>query len=113
MPQPSTPPQAYLTLLRAARLAFAGDTKTLSAARARIRREFRHTPSTQREREAGLQKALDAAKILRENVVQGEFRADRGVFRLRMHDEIERGDNGSVRLPRGVGGSAGGGCCRK
>jgi len=66
---PTTPPQAYLTLLRAARLAFANDTRTLTAARARIRHEFRHTPAAGRDE--GVRKALEAAKILRENVVQG------------------------------------------
>jgi len=80
----TTPPQAYLALLRAARLAFANDTRTLTAARARIRHEFRHTPATGRDE--GVRKALDAAKILRENVVQGvmeekEEGGEEGVFR--------------------------------
>jgi len=74
----TTPPQAYLALLRAARLAFANDTRTLTAARARIRHEFRHTPATGRDE--GVRKALDAAKILRENVVQGVMEKKEGGF---------------------------------
>ncbi|PUU78444.1 hypothetical protein B9Z19DRAFT_983212 [Tuber borchii] len=99
-----TPPQAYLTLLRAARLAFGNDTKTLTAAQARIRHEFRHTPAERRDE--GVRKALEAAKILRENVVQGVMEeGQEGVFRLNIHDEIERGDNERDKF--------GGGKCRE
>ncbi|CUS08573.1 unnamed protein product [Tuber aestivum] len=98
-----TPRQAYLTLLRAARLAFANDARTLTAARTKIRREFRHTPAAGRDE--GVRLALETATILRRNVVQGVMEGgsggESGVFRLRIHDETERGDNGSVKVGEG------------
>ncbi|KAG0639664.1 hypothetical protein HOY80DRAFT_1009433 [Tuber brumale] len=103
-----TPRQAYLTLLRAARLAFANDTQTLCAARAQIRREFRNMPAAQRDE--GMRLALEAAEILKRNVVQGVMEEGEGVFRLRIHDEIEKGDNASVKFG---GGLEGGKCCSR
>ncbi|KAG0130354.1 hypothetical protein HOY82DRAFT_379924 [Tuber indicum] len=103
-----TPQQAYLTLLRAARLAFANDTQALTAARAKIRQKFRHTPAAQRDQ--GVRLALEAAEILRRNVVQGVMKEGEGIFRLRIHDEIEKGDNASVKFG---GGREGGKCCSR
>jgi complex III assembly factor LYRM7 len=54
--------------------------------------------------------ALEAAEILRRNVVQGVMKEGEGIFRLRIHDEIEKGDNASVKFG---GGRDGGKCCSR
>ncbi|KAI0190839.1 hypothetical protein F4808DRAFT_444243 [Astrocystis sublimbata] len=107
----STALPAYRNLLRAARLAFQGDNTMLTAARSSIREGFRANaslaPSSPEYPEA-VKHAEEVATILRQNVVQGKKSGDR--YKLRIHEETERGDNDTVKLA-GSGTSLGGGKC--
>ncbi|KAF0330547.1 mitochondrial zinc maintenance protein 1 mitochondrial [Colletotrichum asianum] len=100
---------AYRHLWRAARIAFKGDDRVLTAARQQIRQGFRDqaslAPSDPSLRQA-VEKAEDIAKILRQNIVQGKQDEAR-VYKLRIHEDIERGDNDSVKA---AGGSQAGKC---
>ncbi|TRX96411.1 hypothetical protein FHL15_002683 [Xylaria flabelliformis] len=76
----STALPAYRNLLRAARLAFQGDSTMLTAARSSIREGFRVNaalePSSP-EFPAAVKHAEEVATILRQNVVQGKKDGDR------------------------------------
>lgn len=103
---------AYRGLLRAAQIAFEGDLRTLSAAKQQIRQSFQANsglspsdPNTQ----PAIQHAVDVAKFLKENVVQGKRQED-DKFVLRIHEHTERGDNDSIKTA-GSGTLGGGGCC--
>ncbi|CAM1501552.1 Fc.00g035360.m01.CDS01 [Cosmosporella sp. VM-42] len=103
---------AYRNLMRAARIAFQGDAPILSAAQAQIRNEFRQNALLNPSDEsvsAGIQHAEAVAKVLRENVVQGQkTQADEESYKLRIHEYTERGDNESIKTAST--GSVGGGC---
>jgi len=94
---------AYRHLLRSTRLAFAGDAPLLKAARSEAHNAFRKNEALQSgELESAVKHAEEVAKILRENVVQGkkiEGQDDR--YRLRIHEQTERGDNDTVKMPNG------------
>ncbi|OTA99000.1 hypothetical protein M426DRAFT_96684 [Hypoxylon sp. CI-4A] len=93
---------AYRGLLRAARLAFQGDERVFNAARASIRDGFRANASldpTSPEVPGAIKHAEEVAAILRQNIVQGQ--KDGEVYRLRIHEDTERGDNDTVKLPNG------------
>ncbi|KAF9775693.1 Mitochondrial zinc maintenance protein 1, mitochondrial [Fusarium sp. DS 682] len=115
--------------MRAARIAFQGDAPILSAAQLQIRNEFRQKASIDAsDAPAAIQHAEEVAKVLRQNVVQGQ-RVEEGkdtfsklepVYRgrgqeliesteLRIHDDIERGDNESIKTAGK--GTVQGGCC--
>ncbi|KAI0190406.1 hypothetical protein EV127DRAFT_90926 [Xylaria flabelliformis] len=104
----STALPAYRNLLRAARLAFQGDITMLNAARSSIREGFRANaalePSSP-EFPAAVKHAEEVATILRQNVVQGKKDGDR--YKLRIHEETERGDNDTIK----IAGNGGGKCC--
>lgn len=71
--------QAYRHLLRATRIAFAGDERVLSAARDQIRSGFRDKASLAPSDPAvapALQHAQQVAEFLRSNLVQGRKEAD-------------------------------------
>lgn len=71
--------QAYRHLLRATRIAFQGDERTLSAARQQIRASFREKAALSASDPAvapAVQHAQDVAEFLRSNVVQGKREAD-------------------------------------
>ncbi|KAF8453610.1 hypothetical protein BGX38DRAFT_1268416 [Terfezia claveryi] len=118
---------AYRNLLRAIRIAFQGDPPLLNAARAQSRSAFlssRTLVADSPEAREAITHARDVAKVLRENVVQGQkegatkegqvevYRSWRlrsvgliakesgrqGVG-LRIHPEIERGDNDTIKNP--------------
>ncbi|OTB15182.1 hypothetical protein K445DRAFT_318029 [Daldinia sp. EC12] len=94
--------QAYRGLLRAARVAFQGDERVLTAARASIRESFRVNASlepTDPELPGAIKHAEEVAAILRQNVVQGRKDGDR--YKLRIHEDTERGDNDTVKFPNG------------
>ncbi|KAI0850668.1 hypothetical protein F5Y00DRAFT_26859 [Daldinia vernicosa] len=94
--------QAYRGLLRAARVAFQGDERVLTAARASIRESFRvnaSLESTDPELPGAIKHAEEVAAILRQNIVQG--RKDGEIYKLRIHEDTERGDNDTVKLPNG------------
>ncbi|KAF5245900.1 hypothetical protein FANTH_7135 [Fusarium anthophilum] len=107
---------AYRHLMRAARIAFqvqstAGDAPILTAAQLQIRNEFRQKASVDAaDASAAIKHAEDVAKVLRQNVVQGQ-RTEEGkdTFKLRIHEDIERGDNESIKTAGK--GTVGGGCC--
>ncbi|KAK1596987.1 uncharacterized protein LY79DRAFT_37739 [Colletotrichum navitas] len=91
---------AYRHLWRAARIAFNGDDRVLTAARQQIRQGFRDQASLAPTSPAygqAIQKAEDIAKILRENVVQGK-QDESSTYKLRIHKDTERGDNDSVKI---------------
>lgn len=71
--------QAYRHLLRATRIAFAGDERVLSAARDQIRTGFRDKASLSPSDPAvapALQHAQEVAEFLKANLVQGRKEAD-------------------------------------
>lgn len=107
-----------------------GDAPILSAAQLQIRNEFRQKASIDASTApAAIKHAEDVAKVLRQNVIQGqkteeddntysECELDCGGWskqeltsniELRIHEDIERGDNESIKTAgRGM---AQGGCC--
>ncbi|RDL41488.1 Uncharacterized protein BP5553_01467 [Venustampulla echinocandica] len=94
---------AYRHLLRSARIAFQGDLPLLHAARQEARNGFRKNSNLSPEDPAlapAIAHAEDVAKILMENVVQGEHKGD-NMYKLRMHDRTERGDNDTIKMPNG------------
>ncbi|KAI1658604.1 hypothetical protein F4813DRAFT_388370 [Daldinia decipiens] len=94
--------QAYRGLLRAARAAFQGDERVLTAARASIRESFRvnaSLESTDPELPGAIKHAEEVAAILRQNIVQGK--KDGEIYKLRIHEDTERGDNDTVKFPNG------------
>ncbi|KAL1892764.1 Mitochondrial zinc maintenance protein 1, mitochondrial [Sporothrix stenoceras] len=93
--------QAYRNLFRATRIAFQGDSRVLSAAREQIRTNFREKASLpEAEVQPAIQHAEEVASFLRANVVQGK-REEEGVYRLRIHEETERGDNDTIKIGGG------------
>ncbi|GKT62182.1 mitochondrial zinc maintenance protein [Colletotrichum tofieldiae] len=102
---------AYRHLWRAARLAFKGDDRVLTAAKQQIRQGFKDQASLAPTNPAygqAIQKAEDIARILRENVVQGK-KEESHIYKLRIHEDTERGDNDSVKMA-GSGKATTGGC---
>ncbi|KAK4199834.1 hypothetical protein QBC40DRAFT_281198 [Triangularia verruculosa] len=91
--------QSYRNLLRAARIAFEGDTRMLNGARTAIRRGFRDNstlPASDPSIEPALKKAEEIASFLKANLVQGIKKGD--TYKLRIHDHTERGDNESIKF---------------
>jgi complex III assembly factor LYRM7 len=96
----------------------AGDVRVLDAARQQIRQGFRDKatlPTLDPEVEPSIKHAEEVANFLRTNLVQGEKNGDRYSKRgrlllqtllltsppsseLRIHKDIERGDNDTVKL---------------
>ncbi|EGS23923.1 uncharacterized protein CTHT_0006320 [Thermochaetoides thermophila DSM 1495] len=92
---------AYRHLLRAARIAFDGDTRVLEAARQQIRQGFREKASLPADDPSigpAIQHAEEVAQFLKTNLVQGRKEGD--VYKLRIHEHTERGDNDSVKKPK-------------
>ncbi|GAA5968274.1 hypothetical protein JCM11641_003790 [Rhodosporidiobolus odoratus] len=116
---------AYRALLRAQRLTFKGDDFALKAAHHQTRiifsrfipsasaslSPFKSDPSfgappelkpaegeelTPEKVDEHIDGAVEIAKFLRTNVVQG-VRTDEGNYALRIHEETERGDNDSIK----------------
>ncbi|KAI9745083.1 MAG: Mitochondrial zinc maintenance protein 1, mitochondrial [Claussenomyces sp. TS43310] len=94
---------AYRHLLRSASIAFKGDIPLLHAARDQARIGFQKNASLQLDDPAvatGIEHAESVAAILRQNIVQGKHIGD-DRYKLRIHEETERGDNDTVRMPNG------------
>ncbi|KAI1199830.1 hypothetical protein F5X97DRAFT_322085 [Nemania serpens] len=71
----------------------------LTAARSSIREGFRANAAlepTSPEFPAAVKHAEEVATILRQNVVQGKREGDR--YKLRIHEDTERGDNDTVKF---------------
>ncbi|ORY85612.1 hypothetical protein BCR37DRAFT_391381 [Protomyces lactucae-debilis] len=112
--------QAYRNLIRSAQIAFKGDAPILTAARQEIRKNFDSARSMSPDEQAiKLEHAKEVAKILRTNVVQGKRKADAAAaeegsetYKLRIHKDIELGDNESIKKAKSKEAAAGrsGGC---
>ncbi|KAF3196512.1 Mitochondrial zinc maintenance protein 1, mitochondrial [Orbilia oligospora] len=92
---------AYRALLRAAQAAFQGDSKLLLASHREIRTQFERNldPSGMDNKDERVKHAFEVAKFLKQNVVQAEKVDGQEKFRLRLHEETERGDNESIKTP--------------
>ncbi|KAJ9621259.1 Mitochondrial zinc maintenance protein 1, mitochondrial [Taxawa tesnikishii (nom. ined.)] len=96
----------YRQLLRATRIAFQGDYDTLTNARRFARQNFDQNKTVRVgsiEAANGIEHAQSVTKILRENVVQGSKSGAEEKFKLRIHEETERGDNETIRKLKGTG----------
>ncbi|KAL1856163.1 Mitochondrial zinc maintenance protein 1, mitochondrial [Paecilomyces lecythidis] len=98
-----SPLSAYRQLLRATRIAFQDDYHMLYAARAEARRRFDEHRRTGVDTPMHIQTAIETANILRHNLVQGVRDADKedAQWRLRIHEDIERGDNDTIKTAGG------------
>ncbi|KAK7566091.1 hypothetical protein BKA81DRAFT_327600 [Phyllosticta paracitricarpa] len=105
---------AYRNLLRSIRIAFEGDVATMNAARFEARNNFeanRDLPQDSNDLNKYITKANDVSKFLKENLVQGRV-TDEGKYQLKIHEHTERGDNESIKQPKGrPNTSAGFKCC--
>lgn len=103
---------AYRNLLRAAKIAFDGDPRVLTAATEQIRqgfRDMRSMPPSDPAVQAAVQHAQEVASFLRSNVVQGKKEGD--IYKLRIHDDTERGDNDTIKIGGQTVKIDGGKCC--
>ncbi|KAL1872827.1 Mitochondrial zinc maintenance protein 1, mitochondrial [Paecilomyces lecythidis] len=75
----------------------------LYAARAEARRRFDEHRRTGVDTPMHIQTAIETANILRHNLVQGVRDADKedAQWRLRIHEDIERGDNDTIKTAGG------------
>ncbi|KAJ6111478.1 Mitochondrial zinc maintenance protein 1 [Penicillium sp. IBT 18751x] len=108
---------AYRQILRATRIAFQNDNRVLLAARAEARRNFEENRRVGIDTGLQINNAIEVANILRHNIVQGaredgnedakwepecriraESNANDWTTELNIHDEIERGDNDSIKV---------------
>jgi len=95
--------QAYRHLLRSTRIAFAGDARLLHAARVEARNAFQQNAALSPdspETAAAVAHAEEVAQILKENVVQGKKGGD-NLYKLRIHEHTERGDNDTIKIANG------------
>ncbi|KAH0365761.1 hypothetical protein KCU65_g5830, partial [Aureobasidium melanogenum] len=96
----------YRNLLRATRIAFQGDDSTLYNSRRFARDSFdqnRGIKAGSIEAEKAVEHAQGVAQILRENVVQGATdKEESDTYKLRIHDQTERGDNETVKQFKGT-----------
>ncbi|KAF7591097.1 Mitochondrial zinc maintenance protein 1, mitochondrial [Aspergillus hancockii] len=90
---------AYRQLLRATRIAFHEDTRVLLAARQEARRNFDDHSRVGIDTPMQINHAIEVANILKHNIVQGvkEEGKESEKWELRIHDDIERGDNDSIK----------------
>ncbi|PLB50657.1 hypothetical protein P170DRAFT_405989 [Aspergillus steynii IBT 23096] len=91
---------AYRQILRATRVAFQNDTRVMLAARQEARRNFDDHPRVGIDTPMKINHAVEVANILKHNLVQGSRSAedDAAKWELNIHDDIERGDNDSVKI---------------
>jgi len=94
---------AYRHLLRSTRIAFQGDLPLLTAARQEARTAFQAQASLGPEDPAlglAIAHAEQVSKILVENIVQGKHEGG-DKYKLRIHEQTERGDNDTIKMPNG------------
>jgi complex III assembly factor LYRM7 len=91
---------AYRQLLRATRVAFQDDVRVLIASRQEARRNFDAHRRLAVDTPMQIKHAVEVADLLRHNLVQGsrEQGNEDAKWELRIHDEIERGDNDSIKV---------------
>lgn len=95
------------------RIAFQGDMHVLGAARAFARKHFddNHALAAGSDEYAkSITHAHDVARILRENVVQGQA-TEANKYQLRIHEHTERGDNEDIKKAQGKTTLGGSKCC--
>ncbi|UZJ51312.1 hypothetical protein CBS101457_000632 [Exobasidium rhododendri] len=92
----------YKQLLRTSSQTFQGDAATAGAWRQQVRDQFQAASqeTDSLKIDEGLRTWEDVVKVLRHNVVQGEFKEDRKVFHLNFTKDTELGSNESVRQGR-------------
>lgn len=92
---------AYRHALRASRVAFNNDLRTLTAARLKMRQGMINPPNPDMSPKEQVQFMEDVAKILRQNVVQGtklpQTKDGKDVYQLNIHPDTELGDNESIK----------------
>lgn len=80
----------------------------VQAARHKARHDFRRDMSLEPASTAAvkaIEHAEGVAQTLRENVVQGQaVSGEEGTYKLNIHEHTERGENDTVKNPRGKGG---------
>ncbi|KAL4942095.1 mitochondrial zinc maintenance protein 1, mitochondrial [Aspergillus oleicola] len=98
--QAISPLSAYRQLLRATRIAFQNDTRILLAARQEARQNFEKHRRFGIDTPMQINHAVEVASILRHNIVQGAREAgdEDAKWELNIHEDIERGDNDSVKV---------------
>lgn len=91
---------AYRQVLRATRVAFRDDVRVMIAARQEARRNFDQNRRVGIDTGMQINHAVEVANLLRHNLVQGarEDGNEAAKWELRIHDEIERGDNDSIKI---------------
>ncbi|KAJ5216710.1 Mitochondrial zinc maintenance protein 1 [Penicillium citrinum] len=91
---------AYRQVLRATRIAFRDDIRVMLAARQEARNNFDQNRRVGVDTGMQINHAIEVANLLRHNLVQGarEDGNEAAKWELRIHDEIERGDNDSIKV---------------
>ncbi|PLN79384.1 mitochondrial zinc maintenance protein 1, mitochondrial [Aspergillus taichungensis] len=91
---------AYRQLLRSTRVAFRDDIRVMIGARKEARQQFDKHPRVGIDTPMQINHALEVADILKHNLVQGvrEDGNEEAKWQLRIHEDIERGDNDSIKV---------------
>ncbi|KAJ5852593.1 uncharacterized protein N7529_011978 [Penicillium soppii] len=91
---------AYRQLLRSTRVVFHNDLPVLLAARQEARQNFDKNRRPAIDTGMQINHAIEVANILRHNIVQGsrEQGDENAKWELNIHDQIERGDNDSIKV---------------
>ncbi|EIN07810.1 hypothetical protein PUNSTDRAFT_88482, partial [Punctularia strigosozonata HHB-11173 SS5] len=97
---------AYRHLWRASSSTFAGDLPTLTAWRAKMRNDARavEAESDPKAYESKITLAREIADILQKNIAQARKQENSDVWRLRLTEKTELGDNESIKNPPPVQG---------
>ncbi|BAO42579.1 protein FMP36 [Kluyveromyces marxianus] len=101
---------AYRNGLRAARVAFGGDTRMLVAARQKMREGMINPPNPELSPDEQIKHMNDVAQFLRQNIVQGK-KAEGDKYHLNIHKDTELGDNETIKTAKKTLVAQGGGCC--
>ncbi|KAJ5332230.1 hypothetical protein N7541_002036 [Penicillium brevicompactum] len=91
---------AYRQVLRSTRVVFQNDLPVLLAARQEARQNFEKNRRPAVDTGMQINHAIEVANILRHNIVQGsrEEGNEAAKWELNIHDQIERGDNDSIKV---------------
>ncbi|CAI7624217.1 unnamed protein product [Penicillium bialowiezense] len=91
---------AYRQVLRSTRVVFHNDLPVLIAARQEARQNFEKNRRPAIDTGMQINHAIEVANILRHNIVQGsrEDGNEAAKWELNIHDQIERGDNDSIKV---------------
>ncbi|EKV06792.1 Mitochondrial zinc maintenance protein 1, mitochondrial [Penicillium digitatum] len=91
---------AYRQILRSSQVAFRNDLPVLTAARQKARHDFEKNRRPAVDTGMQINNAIEIANILRHNIIQGsrEQGDEAAKWELNIHDQIERGDNDSIKV---------------